>query len=301
MISIYILAGPTASGKSKTALKLAEKFNCEIINADSKQVYREIDIGTSKPSLEEYKKIPHHLFNICDLSQQYTALDYQRDAEKVIYEIHQRGKIPLVVGGTGLYLKALLHGFFEGPKAQPQLRVEIEEKIKNEGLLSVYHWLCKVDPDSAQKIKATDPVRIIRALEVYLVSGKLMSVLQKEHAFLKNNYQALQMGIEIDRDELYRRIDQRVLDMVKQGLEAEAKILFEKWPHSPILPKAIGYKEWMPYWKNEITEDEVIGLIQKNTRNYAKRQLTWFRNQEKINWVKNFDEVTLLIEKFRSG
>ncbi|MBX7149730.1 tRNA (adenosine(37)-N6)-dimethylallyltransferase MiaA [bacterium] len=282
---IIVIVGPTAVGKSQVAIHLAKKFGGEILNFDSRQVYREMTIGTAKPSETEWGGVPHHLFDVCDAGDKWDAAKMRELAVPLIDKI----KLPFVVGGTGLYIRNLLFGFFEGAKANADIRLKLEKEIEEKGLLALYHKLELIDPQAAKKIHQNDSTRIIRALEVFELTGKPMSVHQKEHGFAKPFYNYLKIGIDMDRAELYRRIDSRVDQMIEAGLEDEVKKLTEKYGRDGVLAKAIGYAEWFDYWDKKQSIEETIAAIKQNSRKYAKRQLTWFRHEEDIKWFKAGD------------
>lgn len=300
MTKVILIVGPTGIGKTEIGVRFAQKFNGEIVNADSRQVYKELDIGTSRPPPELFKKVPHHLFGVCDLNKRWDAAQFQKEADRAISEITSRKKIPIVVGGTGLYLKVLLFGLFEGPAAQPDVRQELEGTIQDEGLGRLYEELKEIDPKAATQIHPNDPTRIIRALEVYKVTGKPISNHQEEHHFKKPRYDYLKLGINQDRNILHKNIGNRVDEMVKGGLEEEVKELVRKWKRNFLLLHAIGYKEWFPYFDGEITKDQVIEQIKTNTRQFAKRQITWFRKEKDVVWVEPGDigKMERLIKNF---
>lgn len=294
---ILVLVGPTASGKSSLALEIARRWGGEIINADSRQIYRGLDIGTGKPSLKDRQEIPHHLYDVREVSEPWNAALFVHAADEAIASIRERKRLPIVVGGTGLHIRTFLYGLFAGPGRSPAVRSQLEERIKNEGLKTLYQELTRLDPAAAIKIQAGDTVRIVRALEVFQLTGRPISIWQQEHGFAKPRYSFFKIGIQLDRDELYARINARVREMITQGLEAEAKTAFEKWAPAFTLTRIIGYKEWLAYWEGQVSKETVIENIAQNTRRYAKRQLTWFRAEKDIHWFP-VEEIPKSVEEF---
>ncbi|MBI5187677.1 MAG: tRNA (adenosine(37)-N6)-dimethylallyltransferase MiaA [Nitrospirae bacterium] len=298
MNKVIILLGPTGVGKSVVSILLAKSLNTEIISADSMQIYRYMDIGTAKPSKEERAIVKHHMIDIIDPSEAYSTGKYIRAVVPIIEELHRDRKIPIVVGGTGLYIKAMTRGIFSGPSADWSLREELllmEEEEKG----SLYNYLKEFDPEAAEKITPNDTRRIIRALEVCLKSDTSMSEIQKKLT-TPFPYEFIKIGLLRDRKELYRMIEQRVDKMVEEGLIDEVKKLTETLKdaetrrHGDIHPftasyfpamQAIGYKEIAMYLNGEITLAEAIRLIKRGTKRYAKRQFTWFKKEEGIHWI----------------
>ncbi|MGB4140398.1 MAG: tRNA (adenosine(37)-N6)-dimethylallyltransferase MiaA [Limnochordia bacterium] len=288
--AVIVLTGPTAVGKTETALGIAQELNCEIISADSMQVYRGMNIGTAKASPEEQALVRHHLLDVVDPDQRFTVADWVRLAEQAIAEIASRGKVPLITGGTGLYINALIDGFlFPDHSADENLRKQLYEKAKAdpEGL---YRQLQQVDPATASRLHPNDHRRIVRALEVYCISGRPISELQAKTP-AKQNYKAVMIGLYRTRPLLYQRIEERVDQMIASGLVTEVKTLLEQYPHQPTALQAIGYKEIALYLQNRLTLDEAAALIKRETRRYAKRQLSWFRRDHWIKWY-DLDHTT---------
>ena len=283
---VFVIVGPTASGKSSFAMTLAEKFPVEIINADSRQVYRGLNIGTSKPLSEDFSKVPHHLYDVCDPNEKFDSHTYQKMAEEKVRTILAKGKYPLVVGGTGLYVKSLLYGLVEAPGADLTLREKLEAEAREKGLVSLHERLKKIDPLAAKRIHQNDPARIIRALEVFELTGKTISEFQANHGFELPRFPFMKIGLKTERSKLYSLINQRVLAMVNQGLESEVKNLLQEWGTISILSRVIGYKEWIDFFANRKTKADVIEEIQQNTRNLAKRQMTWFQKEKDVVWVE---------------
>ena len=285
MEKIVVILGPTASGKSALAVELAERFNGEVINADSMQVFRFMDIGTAKPTPEEMGPVLHHLLDVADPDEEYSAARYRAAAAAAIHNIRRRGKNVFVAGGAGLYIKALTSGLFEGPGANKRLREELLLEAQLQGPDSLHRRLVEVDPASAEKIHPNNLKRVIRALEVYLVSRRPLSEFHKEHAFKERPYDALKIGIRKEREVLYADIDSRVLRMIKDGLMAETERLLKMGYREDLKPMgALGYKEMVAVIAGRSTLEEAIELLKKNTRNYAKRQMTWFKKDTEIRW-----------------
>lgn len=307
-IKVVIILGPTASGKSDIALDLAERFNAEIVSADSMQVYRYMDIGTAKPPMRYRTKIQHYLIDIADPDEEFSAARYKDEAAKVIDEIHRRGKNILVVGGTGLYIKVLTKGLFKCPGIDIKIRNELDllansctDQFSEDGKVYLYNKLKEVDPDAATRIHPNNIRRIVRALEVYYVTNKPISVLQKEHSFSDEPYKTLKIGLSIDRDILYKRIEDRVENMIAAGFEKEVRRLIEMG-YLPQLKAmgGLGYKEMLGYIHNKYSLEEAVKEIKKNTKRYAKRQMTWFKRDTDIVWVKDGekDKMISLLEGF---
>ncbi len=284
---VVIIAGPTASGKTELAVRLAENVDAEIVNADSMQVYQGMDIGTAKPSPEMRGRIPHHLLDIVPPSVNFTAADFLALARKVVADIHRRGKRAIVVGGTGLYIRALLFGLATSPAGSETIRLELATFADQHGAEELLHRLAAVDPETAARLHPNDRVRIIRALEVYHQTGIPLSRYHEHHGFSSPAYDYLKIGIALERDELYRRINERVERMFDDGLVAEVERL-QAQGYGPELKSmgSIGYREVCDLLAGTVDLTEAKRLVARNTRWYAKRQLTWFRREEEINWVE---------------
>jgi tRNA dimethylallyltransferase len=283
LTKLVCFVGPTASGKSRLALELAQSFNAEIVNADSRQFYRELHIGTAKPEPQELGLIPHHLVNSASLESPWDVGDFIRHARLAIDDIVKRGKRVFVVGGTGLYVRHLLFGLAEIPAIPETLRQDLQLRFKKEGLPSLYQELAKRDPGGAERLKAGDTQRILRALEVVMHTGKPLTDFWPENK--APLYESLQIAIHKERDALYRDIDARVVTMFERGLKKEAQTLFEAYPDNVILNKTIGYAEWAKLgFENDA---RVLEDIQKNSRHFAKRQLTWFRREMNVHWLQD--------------
>lgn len=279
---VYFLVGPTASGKTRLSIKLAKKLDAEIISCDSMCVYKGMDILTSKPSACDRKKVRHHLIDIIPPTKEFSAAEYRRMAIDAIEDILGRDKTPLFVGGSGLYVKAVLDGLFLASKKDTSFRKKQEAFAKRYGNMYLYNKLKNIDAITSQKIHPNDLRRIIRALEIYHIEGKLPSELKKETIPLKYDYKIF--GLATDRNKLYRNIDKRVEQMFKAGITAEVRRLLGK-KLSLTARKALGYDEVLGYLKGRYPLFKAKELLKKNTRHFAKRQLTWFKPDKRIIWV----------------
>lgn len=289
---ILIIVGPTAVGKTATSLWLARKFSGEIISCDSMQVYREFDIGTDKPSLEERQLVAHHLIDFLEPTEQFSAADFAFRAIELAEEIHRRGNLPIVVGGTGLYHRALTVGLFKGPGRDPDLRQKLKNEARAFGLEKLYRKLQEVDPEYASKITPRDSIRIIRALEVFYKTGHPLSEHFKktESPLESRGFLAAQIGLKLERKELYRRIEERVDRMYEKGIVEEVQRLLEKGIPEEATPfKGLGYRQVLKYIRGEISLDEAIRQTKLETRHYAKRQMTWFRKTPGLTWFEPSD------------
>jgi tRNA dimethylallyltransferase len=303
MYPVIAIVGPTASGKSDLALFLAESFSGEIVNYDSVQIFRHLDIGTAKPSVEELARVPHHMINIREPTEIYTAGDYQRDARGVLDEIKNRGKLPILVGGTGLYLRALTEGLFNGPKRSEYWRNRLEMLAERKGRGYVHRLLSRLDPVAAGRIATRDKPKIIRALEVRLETGKALSQhLQERPRQPLTGFQLRFVGLNPPREELYRRIDDRVRQTLGAGLIEEVRGLLAKGVPASAKPfEAIGYRHVIADLDSSSPRQETIRIIQRDTRRYAKRQMTWFRKQADITWFDgpgDTDEIKNKVYQF---
>ena len=284
-IPVLVICGPTGSGKTALALNLAEKFPLEIISADSRQVYCRMDIGTAKATVSEQAAIPHHMLDLVDPDQEFSVADFVDRARPLIPQISGRGKIPCIVGGTGLYIRALLGGLANLPSADPKLRKQLQRREEDEGAGSLYRELQQVDPVAAAGIHANNLVRIIRALEVCMVSGQKISELKAQHNFSEKPYRVLKLAPDFPRDELYSRINQRTGQMLSNGLVEEVNGLIDTYSFDLKTLQTLGYREVVQYLRGELTVGQLGDDIRKCTRQYAKRQLTWFRKEPDIIWV----------------
>lgn len=283
---LLVITGPTASGKSDLALQLAESLNGEIICADSLTIYRGLAIGSAKPTPEQQQRIPHHLLDIRDPTEPFTAADFRELATEAIMDCTARGKRPILVGGTGLYLRSLLRGLNKAPGEDPALREQLLKRAEQEGGPVLLAELGRFDPATAQRLHPNNTLRIIRAIEVYLCSGIPLSQFHDEHRFSETPFDTLQFCLDLPRQILYQQIDQRVELMLTNGLLEEVEHLLQDGVPPDCKPlQAIGYKEVISHLRGEFDKDEMIRLIKRNTRHFAKRQLTWFRSEPDLQWV----------------
>ena len=283
---VIVITGPTASGKTELSIKLASYFNGEIINADSMQVYRGMDVGTAKPTLEQRKRIPHHLIDIVNPDEEFNAARYRDMALPLIKDISGRGKACFVVGGTGLYIKALLGGLSQAPPKHPALRESLRREAEEKGLRSLYNRLLKYDPEYALIIHPNDRVRIIRALEIYYILKKRPSELIEEHGFRERAINALMLFLNVERPLLYARIDKRCSWMISSGLIEETRRLLIKG-YSPYLKpmQSIGYRHAVKYIMGEWNMETTLRIMRRDTKRYAKRQITWFKKESDVTWI----------------
>jgi tRNA dimethylallyltransferase len=278
-----ILVGATGVGKSEAGFHLAKLIDGEIISADSRLVYRGMDIGTAKPSRRMREEIPHHFIDVVDPDEDYTCKMFEEEGGRAIREILERGKIPLVVGGTGLYVRALTQGIFEGPERDETLRARLKREAEAGGRKMLWERLTDVDPEKARVVDPENLVRVIRALEVYELMGRPMSELEREAVPIDIPY--VKLGLSRRRDELYRIIDRRVDAMLEAGLVGEVRGLVEKgYGNTKAIRASLGYEEVMSYLEGTITYPEAVRLIKRNTRHFAKRQATWFKKEKDITW-----------------
>lgn len=292
MKKLVVIVGPTASGKSELAVKLAKMFSGAIVSADSRQVYRGLNIGTAKPTRKMMKSIRHYLIDIRNPNQTYTVWQYKKDALQKINKIIQKDKVPFLVGGTGLYIKTVVDNL-EIPRVKPdlKLRKQLESRVKTKGLKNLYNELIKIDPESSYIVDPQNPRRIIRALEVALKTKKPFSLQRKKGAPL---FDVLQIGLMPKRE----RIEKRVDEMTKEGLIREVKNLISHYDKNLAVFDAIGYREIINYLDKKTSLQEAIEKIKKNTWRYAKRQMTWFKKDNRINWIKNQQQAEKLIKEF---
>ncbi|MFH1224148.1 MAG: tRNA (adenosine(37)-N6)-dimethylallyltransferase MiaA [Pseudomonadota bacterium] len=286
---LLVVAGPTASGKTTISMKIAEKMGAEITSADSLLVYKRMDIGTAKPSKKEREQVPHHLIDVVEPSEEYTVSDYREDAVSKMEEIKSRGKDFIVAGGTGFYINALINETFKTPKADPELRKELEEKK------DLYEELKKIDPQSAERIHPNDKYRTVRAMEVYYTSKKTMTQFREEHKKISKRMEPLIIVLNPSKEELLKNIDIRTNKMLRMGLVEEVNDLIKSGISTNLKPmKSIGYKQAVDFIQGRITEDEMTKNIRAETAALAKRQVTWFKKQEHTRWyhpVKDMDRI----------
>ncbi len=287
---LVVVLGPTASGKTALSLSLAEKFHGEIVNCDSVAMYREFDIGTAKPTPAERARVPHHLFDCVDPMRDVTAGEYARQASGVLAQIKSREHLPIVVGGTGLYLRALLEGLFAGPQRSEALREHLRERAARRGLPHLHRILSRLDRTAAEKIHPNDTPKLIRAIEVCLASRQKVSELWQRGRDPLQGFRILRLGLDPDRAALYARINQRAENMLKEGLIDETKTLIDKYGASARPIGSLGYKQAAEFLRGELTREQTVSMIQQAHRNYAKRQMTWFRREPEVMWFQGFGE-----------
>ena len=285
---LVIILGPTASGKTALSLALAEKFAGEIVNCDSVAMYREFDIGTAKPSSEDRTRALHHFFDCVDTTQSMTAGEYARQARQTLAEIAARHHLPIVVGGTGLYLRALLEGLFPGPQRSEELRERLRQCARDRGPKYLHRILSRLDSMAAEKIHANDTPKLIRAIEVCLASRQKMTELWQQGRDPLRGFRILRLGLDPDRAALYERINRRAEEMFDRGLVEETGRLLQKFGTSARPLASLGYKQAAQLLRGEVTREEAIQATQQAHRNYAKRQMTWFRREPEVVWLKGF-------------
>ncbi|OGD16325.1 MAG: tRNA (adenosine(37)-N6)-dimethylallyltransferase MiaA [Candidatus Aminicenantes bacterium RBG_16_63_14] len=291
---IVIVLGPTAVGKSRVAVDLALRFGGEVISGDSIQVYRGFDIGTDKPTPEVKRGVPHHLIDIVGPEVQFTAADFVREALAAARGIAVRGRLPLVAGGTGLYIKALVDGLFPGPGRDSAVRAALEAEAREKGLDALFRRLEAADPEYARKIRSRDRVRIIRALEVHAATGRPISEHFRATESPVRGRNVLRLGLRLEREALYRRIDDRVERMFDRGLVEEVRGLLERGVPEEAPPfRALGYSHVLSILRGEIGREEAMALTKTDTRHYAKRQMTWFRKMDGVAWFSPDDGSAL--------
>jgi tRNA dimethylallyltransferase len=297
--AIVIICGPTATGKTALAVNVAVACNGEVVNADSMQVYRDMDIGTAKPTAQEQNLARFHLIDVADPGETFSAGRFRREADQAIREIVARGKLPVLAGGTGLYLKALTQGIFEGPEADPVLREELfAEEEATPGFL--YAKLLTIDPEKAGELARTDLGRIVRALEVYKLTGEPLSQLQNRHRFEESPYDALWIGLNLDRPLLYDRINRRAEQMIQEGWVDEVRALKQRGCFSGSAANALGYRTLLAHLNGKIELNEAIDRIRTETRKFAKRQCTWFNANSEIQWFDAQNKESEILELVRS-
>jgi tRNA dimethylallyltransferase len=285
---LVVILGPTASGKTALSLHVAERLQGEIVSCDSVAIYRELEIGTAKPSQEERQRIPHHLIDIADPEEIVTAGDYSRLARLAINDISARKHLPVVVGGSGLYLRALLEGLFSGPPRSDELRSRLRERATERGQEYLHKLLRRLDPRAAQTIHANDVPKVVRALEVSISARSPMSGLWEQGRDPLQGFRILRVGLNPDREALYQRINQRAREMFSAGLLEETRMLIERYGSSVWPLNSLGYKQAMQHLRAELSFEQAIVAAQQGHRNYAKRQMTWFRREPDVHWIEDF-------------
>ncbi len=302
-MKLLCIIGPTAVGKTELAINIALCINGEIVSVDSRQIYREMDIGTAKPTPEQIKRVPHHVIDCVDPNEYFSVADYQKLADEAIKDIQNRDKVPMLVGGSGMYFRAVVDGLFEGPEANRDFRNKLKTEAEEKGIEHLHERLKVVDPKAAENIHQNDLMRTIRALEVFELSGTRISDLQKQWNDAEPRYDFIAFGLNRPRQELYKRIEARAGQMLSDGLLDEVRLLSS---YSRDLPSmnCFGYKEFFDYLDGKYDLKEAIGLLKQNTRRFAKRQLTWFRKDKRIRWIdlsENPSPEDMIINEFKGG
>ena len=287
---LLVLLGPTGAGKTALSLAIGERFPSEIVNCDSVAAYRDFEIGTAKPSREQRRQVPHHLFDIVSPEGIFTAGDYARQARKALAEIRERGRLAIVVGGTGLYLHALLQGLFAGPARSENLRERLRELAKQRGSGHLHGVLRRLDAESAARIHRNDAAKLIRAVEVCLLARQKISRLWQEKTEALTGFRVLRIGLDPERDALYGRINQRAREMFASGLIEETRRLRDRYGPEAAPLRALGYKQAVQFLDGEVDEELALRSAQQAHRNYAKRQMTWFRREPSVEWLKGFGD-----------
>jgi tRNA dimethylallyltransferase len=300
---VAVLLGPTAVGKTGVALELAARLKAEIVNADSLQVYRELEIGTAKPTPAERARTPHHLIDVVAPPEPYDADRYGSEGRAVLAELQQRGVPPLVVGGTGLYLKALLHGLFEEGAPHASIRERLRRELLELGLPRLHQRLAALDPAAAGRLHPHDTYRILRALEVMEATGRPLSELLAAHRFRDCPFRVLKLGLTRPRAELNERIEQRVEAMLAEGFLEEVAGLLRRYPPDLKPLQSLGYRHLINFLKGRWSWEEAIGLLKRDTRRYAKRQLTWFKADHEVRWFQpdQLDALAAALDGFFGG
>lgn len=298
---IVVICGPTGVGKTSAAIEVCRRFSGEVVGADSMQVYRQMDIGTAKPTAEEQRLATHHMIDVVDPDEHYDAALFAAQADEVISSLGGKGVLPVVAGGTGLYVKALIHGLSEAIPSDKAVSERLEAEVADLGPAALHARLAQVDPGYAAKISSNDPVRIVRALSVYEVTGKPLSAHHTEHAFAESRYDALKICLFSDRETLYDRINRRVDLMVEEGLLDEVRALLAKGYHRGLKSMgSIGYRHMVEHLEDGVSWEETVRLLKRDTRRFAKRQLTWFRSDTEMTWLAPGDTDGLFsaVEEF---
>ena len=288
---LVVALGPTASGKTALSLAIAERFHGEIVNCDSVAMYRGFDIGTAKPTAAERARAPHHLIDCVEPLSYMTAGEYARQARQVIEEIKTRGNLPIVVGGTGLYLRALVEGLFPGPQRSEKLRERLHERASSRGAGYLHRILSRLDHAAAKKIHANDVPKLVRAIEVCLASRhKMTDLWQQQGRDALCGFRILRIGLDPDRQALYERINQRAREMFDNGLIEETQSLIEKYGDAAGPLSSLGYKQAVQFLRGEVSREKALQTAQQAHRNYAKRQMTWFRRESEVHWLRGFGD-----------
>ena len=299
---VIVICGPTASGKTALSIELAKKINGEIVSADSMQIYKDMDIGTAKPTVEEMQGIEHYLIDFVPPDDRYSVADYKIDAKKAIKKILEKGKTPIIVGGTGLYVDSLIYEIeYPNIEFDENYRKELEEQVEKQGLDKLYEQAKIIDPQAIEKISKNDKKRILRVLEIYHATGKTKTEQEVESRKKEVEYDYKVFALNWDREKLYERINKRVDIMIEQGLIEEVKQISKKYNKFPTAMQGLGYKEVVEYLEGNCTKEEMIEKIKKETRHYAKRQLTWFRKNSQTIWLNGQDDIQKNIDNILSN
>lgn len=299
-IKIVVICGPTGVGKTGFAIGIARRFDGEIVGADSMQIYRWMDIGTAKPTVEEQAQSVHHMVDIVCPDEDFDAAAYVRQADRCITQLAQRGKLPLIVGGTGLYIKALIHGLTEAAPSDPEVREKLQNELTASGAPCLHRRLQDLDPESAERIHPNDSYRILRALEVFQITGRSMTYHYRRHGFSECRYDALYIGLTMHRKQLYERINKRVDIMLAQGLVDEVRTLLDRGYGMELKSmQSLGYRHMVDFIQGRMTWDEAVRTMKRDHRRYAKRQMTWFCANPNMNWLspdQHQDAASLITE-----
>jgi tRNA dimethylallyltransferase len=287
---LVVVLGPTASGKTALSLALAERFDGEIVNCDSVAMYLEFDIGTAKPTASERARAPHHLLDFVAPTSHITAGEYARQARQVLGEIKARGRLPILVGGTGLYVRALLEGLFPGPQRSEEMRERLRERAESRGPGYLHRILRRLDSAAAEKIHANDTPKVIRAIEVCVASRQTMTELRQQGRDPLRGFRILRLGLDPDRQALYDRINRRAQEMFEAGLVDETQRLLERYGAAAGPLSSLGYKQAVQFLRGELTREQALQAAQQAHRNYAKRQMTWFRREPEVQWLRGFGD-----------
>ncbi len=299
---VIVICGPTASGKTALSIELAKKINGEIVSCDSMQIYKDMDIGTAKPTIEEMQGIKHYMLDFVSPDERYSVADYKKQAKQAIREIIEKGKVPIVVGGTGLYVDSLIYEIeYQDIEFDEKYRKQLEERSKKEGLEVLYNEAKKIDPEAITKISPNDKKRILRILEIYNATGKNKTEQEKESRKNEVEFDYKVYAISWDREKLYDRINQRVDIMIDQGLIEEVRKIYSKYNKFPTAMQGLGYKEVLEYLEGKCNKQEMIDKIKQETRRYAKRQLTWFRKNKQTIWLDGQEKIQNNIEIILEG
>lgn len=301
---IAVICGPTGVGKTTAGIEIASALDAEIINADSMQVYRYLDIGTAKPSALERARIPHHMIDIVDPDEPFDAQQYADMGQRLVFQLAEQGIPVLVAGGTGFYIRALIHGLFESGSGNPEIRLNLKKEVEVNGTAELYRRLCECDPRAASKIHPNDAFRIVRALEIYEATGQPISTCHQMHRMAPPLFDVLKIGLFRQREVLYERINRRVERMVEEGLLDEVKSLLQRGYSSGLKPlQSIGYRHVTDFIEGRLSWDDTLQTLKQDTRHYAKRQLTWFNSDAQVKWMDadHLDEITQAVKTFMSS